>query len=61
MDRELVNDWKKVRSKATDRYTIRDAVGTWANPAVYGGTLLERFYSCVLISSCLLDARLTTV
>lgn len=54
-DRELVNDWKKARSKATDRYTIRDAVKTWANPAIYG-TLLERFYSCVLIS-CSLGAR----
>lgn len=32
-------------------YEIRDAVETWANPAVYGGSLLERFYSRVLISS----------
>lgn len=49
--RSLLMIGKKTRSKATDRYTFRDAVGMWANPTVYGGTLLERFYSCVLISS----------
>lgn len=52
-DRELVNDWKKARSthNKSDRYTFRDVVETWANPAVYGDALLGGFYSCVLISS----------